>query len=264
MERFFLVLLIVGWSIARVAVAWAESDDQWHAPFGGAFSAYFTAASDYSFAGISQTKLGPAIQVGLDYRTADLISTFPVWLYLSAWGSNINFPTTGEGVELDLAAGVKFRALDRKLSFDLGYIRYLYPGIPASYAYEYGEINLNVGYNFGFAAVNGRLRYSPNSFSSSGISWNKRALLSVPLPFLRINEDISFRTYGSVGNLWVDGYIAYGLPTNEYWYWQIGLVTSAYGLDVTLAYTDTSIDPAGCGFTNYCSGRFFISVTKPF
>lgn len=194
MERFFLALLIVGWSIVRVAVAWAESDDQWHGPFGGAFSAYFTAASDYSFAGISQTKLGPAIQAGLDYRTPDLTSAFPVWLYLSAWGSNINFPTTGEGVELDLAAGVKFRALDRKLSVDLGYIRYLYPGIPASYGYEYGEINLNVGYNFGFATLNGRVRYSPNSFSSSGISWNKRALLSVPLPFLRINEDISFRT----------------------------------------------------------------------
>lgn len=141
MERFLVVLLIVGLSIARVAVAWAESDEQWHAPFGGAFSAYFTAASDYSFAGISQTRLGPAIQVGLDYRTADLTSTFPVWLYLSAWGSNINFPTTGEGVELDLAGGVKLRALDRKLSVDLGYIRYLYPGIPASYGYEYGEID---------------------------------------------------------------------------------------------------------------------------
>ena len=38
---------------------------------------------------------------------------------------------------------------------------------------------------------------------------------------------------------------AYGLPSNDDWYWQIALVTSAYGLDVMVAYTDTSIDPAG-------------------
>lgn len=264
MKRLFLALLLVSWSIARVAVAWAESDEQWIAPFGGRFSAYFTLASDYAYAGISQTRLGPAFQAGLDYRTANLTSSFPVWFYLSAWGSNINFPTTGEGVEIDLAGGVKFRALDRKLSFDLGYIRYLYPGVPANYAYEYGEINLNVGYDFGFASLAGRLRYSPNAFASSGKSWNKRALLSVPLSFLRINENISFRAYASVGNIWVERYLDYGLPTTDYWYWQLGLVTTAYGLDLTLAYTDTSIDPSGCGNTNYCSGRVFVSVTKPF
>ena len=40
--------------------------------------------------------------------------------------------------------------------------------------------------------------------------------------------------------------------------------TTAYGLDFNVAYTDTSIEPAGCGNTNYCAGRFFVSVTKVF
>ncbi len=31
-----------------------------------------------------------------------------------------------------------------------------------------------------------------------------------------------------------------------------------------VAYTDTSIDPAGCAYTSYCSGRVFMSVTKAF
>jgi hypothetical protein len=48
------------------------------------------------------------------------------------------------------------------------------------------------------------------------------------------------------------------------WYWQIGLITTAYGLDFNLAYTDTSIEPSGCGNTNYCAGRFFVNVTKVF
>jgi hypothetical protein len=36
----------------------AGDDERWNAPFGGAFSANITIASDYSFAGISQTKRG--------------------------------------------------------------------------------------------------------------------------------------------------------------------------------------------------------------
>ena len=36
------------------------------------------------------------------------------------------------------------------------------------------------------------------------------------------------------------------------------------GDEVMAAYTDTSIDPQGCAFTNYCSGRVFVSVTKAF
>ena len=74
-----------------------------------------------------------------------------------------------------------------------------------------------------------------------------RALLSVPLPFLHVHEKFSFRAYASLGNFWVDQFQAYGLPTNDYWYWQVGVVTSAYGLDFTVAYTDTNIEPEGCG-----------------
>ena len=245
-------------------IAMADQDGRWQAPFGGFFNASFTAASDYSFAGISQTKLGPALQMGLDYRTQQLSADLPVWLYVTGWGSNIDFVTTGPGIEIDVAAGVKARALNRKLSLDIGYISYNFIGTPADLGYNYGDVNLNVGYDFGFASLAGRVRYSPNSFGDSGASWNKRALLTVPLPFLSVNENVSFKTYGSLGNLSVDRFASYGLPSQDYWYWQAALVTSAYGLDVMVAYIDTSIDPAGCGNTSYCAGRVFVSVTKAF
>ncbi len=251
-------------AVCGAGAARADDGEQWHGPFGGAFSANFTIASDYSFAGVSQTKRGPAFQMGLDYKTADVSENVPVWLYLSGWGTNIDFPLTGPGIEIDLAGGVKFLAFDKKLSFDFGYIRYLYPGVAADLAYDYGELNLNVGYDFGIATLTGRVRYSPNSFGNSGNSWNKRALLSVPLPFLRLGEKISFKAYAALGNFYVDRFLAYGIPSSDYWYWQIGLVTKAYGLDFTVAYTDTSIEPSGCGDTNYCAGRVFVSVTKTF
>ena len=109
--------------------------ERWNAPFGGTFSANFTVASDYAFAGISQTKREPAFQMGLDYKTAEVSAEVPLWLYVTAWGSNIDLSPTGPGVEIDLSGGLKFRAFDRKLSADFGYIRYLYPDVPASLAY---------------------------------------------------------------------------------------------------------------------------------
>jgi uncharacterized protein (TIGR02001 family) len=251
-------------SVSASAPAQAEDSARWNAPFGGAFSANVTVASDYSFAGISQTKRGPAFQMGLDYKTAEVSADVPLWLYLTVWGSNIDFPTTGSGVEIDLSGGLKFLAFDKKLSVDFGYIRYSYPGTPAELGYDYGEINLNVGYDFGLATLAGRVRFSPHSFGDSGNSWNKRALLTVPLPFLRISEKISFKAYGSIGNFQVERFLAYGIPSSDYWYGQVGLITTAYGLDFNVAYTDTSIEPSGCGNTNYCAGRVFVSVTKVF
>lgn len=262
LPRLGFCLLI--WLAGGADAAWADEGERWHAPFGGFFSAYFTVTSDYSFAGVSQTKLGPAVQMGLDYRTPQVSEDLPVWFYATAWGSNIDFPTTGPGIEVDLSAGLKARAFDRKLSIDVGYIRYLFHGPPAELAYNYGEIGLNIGYDFGVASLSGRVRYSPNSFGSSGESWNKRGLLSVPLPFLSFTENISFKTYASLGNIWVDNFRAYGIPSKDYWYWQVALVTSAYGVDISVAYTDTSISPAGCGNTNYCAGRMFVSVSRVF
>jgi uncharacterized protein (TIGR02001 family) len=242
----------------------AGDNERWNAPLGGAFSANVTVTSDYSFAGISQTKRSAAFQMGLDYKTAEVSTDVPIWLYLAVWGTNIDFLTTGSGVEIDLSGGLKFLAFDRKLSIDFGYIRYFYPGIAAEFGYDYGEINLNVGYDFGMARLAGRVRFSPNSFGNSGNSWNKRALLSVPLPFLNFSENVSFKAYGSIGNFQVERFLAYGIPSSDYWYWQVGLITTAYRLDFNLAYTDTSIEPSGCGNTTYCAGRFFVSVTKVF
>src|SRR5262245_23981955 len=121
-SRIFLLLLAC--LAGMPASALADNDERWHAPFGGFFNAAFTVTSDYSFAGVSQTKLGPAAQVSLDYRTADFGEDLPIWFYASGWGSNIDFPTTGPGIEIDVAAGFKARAFNRKLRLDIGYVRY--------------------------------------------------------------------------------------------------------------------------------------------
>lgn len=154
--------------------------------------------------------------------------------------------------------------MERRLSFDVGYLQHVYPGISGDYALDYGEINLNLSYDFGVASLGARVRYSANGIANSGVSWNRRALVSVPLPFLHVNDNVSFKAYGSLGNVWIEKPLAAGIPTPDYWYWQIGVVTSLYGVDVNVAYTDTSIEPPGCQYTRYCAGRFFAAISKVF
>lgn len=239
-----------------------KEPEKWHGPFGGTFNANVTVTSDYSYAGISNNALQPAYQLGLDYRTPDLATALPVWLYLTGWGSNLTLPN-GPGLEVDISGGVKFKPTD-KWRVDLGYVRVAYPGEPAALGYDYGDFGLNTDYDFGVATLSGRLRASPNSFANSGRTFNKRGMLTVPLPFVHLNDALSFKAYGSLGNLWVERYLAYGIPSSDYWYWQLGLVVSAYGFDMTFAYTDTSISPEGCNYSGFCAGRAFVSLTKTF
>ena len=252
-------------SLAAAARAEDKPADRWPAPFGGHWNAQFTIASDYSYAGISNTQLQPAFQIGLDYSSPLLLPNGPpLWLYVTGFGSNVQFAGLSPGVEIDVAPGVKLNSRDRKLAIDIGYQRYLYPDYPASGGYEYGEVQARVDYDFGPVFVSGRVRWSPDSFGHSGQSWNKRALVSVPLDFVPLPQDVKLKAYGALGNFWVEKPQAYGIPGNDYWFWQLGLVTSVWGLDLTVAYTDTNIDVAGCGNTQYCSGRVFLALTKTF
>jgi uncharacterized protein (TIGR02001 family) len=80
--------------------------------------------SNYVFRGISQTAGEPAIQGGFDYTHAS-------GLYLGTWGSNVSWLTGFQGytsgsMELDLYGG--YRNTIGPVSYDVGAIRYMYPG----------------------------------------------------------------------------------------------------------------------------------------
>jgi uncharacterized protein (TIGR02001 family) len=80
--------------------------------------------SNYVFRGISQTGGQPAIQGGFDYAHAS-------GFYIGTWGSNVGWLTDFQGyksgnMELDLYGG--FRNSIEDFSYDVGGIRYMYPG----------------------------------------------------------------------------------------------------------------------------------------
>ncbi len=99
--------------------------------------------SNYVFRGISQTGGKPAIQGGFDYTHAS-------GLYLGTWGSNVGWVEDFQGysrgsMEMDIYGGYRNSIGD--VSYDVGGIRYMYPGglnnsgLPGVYTSElYGSL----------------------------------------------------------------------------------------------------------------------------
>ena len=78
--------------------------------------------SDYRYRGISQTRLKPAVQAGVDYAAGGL--------YVGAWASSIKWIKDAGGnanAEIDLYGGYKGDIVEDSLTFDVGVLTYQYP-----------------------------------------------------------------------------------------------------------------------------------------
>lgn len=77
--------------------------------------------TDYRYRGISQSRLKPALQGGVDYTAGAF--------YLGAWASTIKWIKDGGGgadVEIDLYGGYKGE-IAKDLGYDIGLLTYQYP-----------------------------------------------------------------------------------------------------------------------------------------
>ena len=86
------------------------------------FSFNASATTDYRYRGISQSRLGPALQGGADLSTAS-------GLYAGTWASTIQWIRDAGGdasIELDVYGGYK-AALPHGVTLDVGLLHYHYP-----------------------------------------------------------------------------------------------------------------------------------------
>lgn len=119
-SKFMNSLILVALAVPGVAMAADPS------PFTGNVAL----VTNYLYRGISQTGGKPALQGGFDYA-------HPSGFYAGVWGSNIswipNAVATSSSLELDTYAGFK-GGFATDFSYDVGYLRYNYPGVyaPAS------------------------------------------------------------------------------------------------------------------------------------
>jgi len=104
------------------------------------------AASDYRYRGISQTRLHPAVQGGVDWVDAGS------GLYAGTWLSSISWAKDAGGgghVEMDVYAG-KRGEFAGGFSYDVGVLGYVYPGnglggVPGYVNGNTGEVYAQVG-----------------------------------------------------------------------------------------------------------------------
>ncbi|QGZ39717.1 uncharacterized protein (TIGR02001 family) [Pseudoduganella flava] len=106
-----------------LAIAFAASAQAQDAVPGSEVTFNAAAVSDYRYRGISQTRLRPALQGGVDWVDHD-----GGW-YAGAWASTIRWTKDAGGdgsVEIDLYAG-KRGALGGGVTYDVGVLGYVYP-----------------------------------------------------------------------------------------------------------------------------------------
>jgi uncharacterized protein (TIGR02001 family) len=128
--------------------------------------------SNYLYRGISQTGASPALQGGFDLAHAS-------GAYIGVWGSSITWVSdatgtttdpvaTSAGTELDTYAGYKGKA--GSVDYDIGYLRYNYPGtyrtgavkpdtdevyVAGTYSIVTAKVSYSLGDTFGVKSATG-------------------------------------------------------------------------------------------------------------
>lgn len=230
------------------------------------FTGNLTLASEYIYRGIGQTNRKPALQGGFDYAHAS-------GLYAGIWGSNISWlsdsnPAVSASLELDVYGGYKNTFAGGDWNYDLGVLRYNYPGsYPAGFVKAdttelYGAIGwkwLSLKYShvvsnhiFGFTGSNGvdKTRGSGylelNATYDLGDGWG--VLGHVGHQKIRHNGDASYTD------------------------WKLGVSKDVGAGVIGVSYWDTDAKACGDAVPVYCNtknkdlgkGRLLLTFTKSF
>ena len=130
------------------------------------FSSNVSLTTNYLYRGISQTGGGPAIQGGFDYAN-------PNGVYVGVWGSSISWVgdgglASGAGTELDTYFGYG-GSVTEDVSYDVGFLRYNYPGNYAPNLAPFAKADTNEIYGkIGWKWIS--LKYSDSLGDTFGLS----------------------------------------------------------------------------------------------
>lgn len=204
--------------------------------------------SDYVFRGISQSDSDIAIQGGFDAGYG--------MFYGGAWASSIDFGLDGT-VEVDVYAGVKPTL--GPVTFDLGVIGYLYPGIDD--VFNADMVELKAGASFApieNASLGATVYYSPEFTFTTG----EQGIYVEGVGSYTFND--SFAISGAVGHQDVDVTNYFGASGDSYTTWNIGGTYSTHGFGLDLRYFDTDLDPAlvGPSGDESSDGRVVFSIKR--
>ncbi|WP_445945974.1 TorF family putative porin [Shewanella sp.] len=208
-------------------------------------SATVTAASDYTFNGVSQTGNDPALQGSLDYA-ADA-----GW-YVGSWASNVDFGSGDDtNLEWDFYAGQYFQLTDT-VSLDAGIAYYTYHGDDGSSEYQYPEMYTKFGFANDLGQTELNFWYTCDYFGGGAdhyISMVAHTFTVAEGHDIRISFD---RSTSMDKELWSwDGESSYNHA-------RIAYMTSYAGFNFSLAAEDTDYD------VKNADARVVFSVSRTF
>lgn len=198
--------------------------------------------SDYRYRGISQTRLDPALQGGVDYTNN------PTGLYVGAWASTIKWIKDAGGdsnIELDIYGGKRGNISD-DLTYDVGALTYVYAGN-------------NMGGVAGFANANttelyGQLGYGPAYIKYSSSVTNLFGFVnSKNSGYLDLGANVTL-SEGLTLNLHAGHQTVENNSTASYDDWKLG-VTKDFGVVVaSVAVIGTNADKSA--YASPANGKF--------
>ncbi|AYM88655.1 MULTISPECIES: TorF family putative porin [Pseudoalteromonas] len=207
------------------------------------WSTTITAASDYTFNGVTQTDNDPAIQASLDYA-------FDSGVYAGAWASNVDF---GDDTDFELDAYLgKYVQLTDTVSADYGIAYYTYQGNNSDgnyaeaytkfgYASEYGQTELNFWYSWDYFGTG----------AGHVISMIAHTFEIAPNHAIRASFDISNSLDGEKWAWDVN-------QKKSYKHYRLAYQTSYEGFGIEIAAEDTSLD------YDYADERIVLAISRTF
>ncbi len=207
------------------------------------WSTTITAASDYTFNGVTQTDTDPAIQASLDYA-------FDSGVYAGAWASNVDF---GDDTDFELDAYLgKYVQLTDTVSADYGIAYYTYQGNNSDgnyaeaytkfgYASEYGQTELNFWYSWDYFGTG----------AGHVISMIAHTFEIAPNHAIRASFDISNSLDGEKWAWDVN-------QKKSYKHYRLAYQTSYEGFGIEIAAEDTSLD------YDYADERIVLAISRTF
>lgn len=219
-------LIIAAALSAAFAANIASAQEAAAAPPDNQFAFNVGLTSDYRYRGISQSRLNPAISGGIDYTHN------PTGLYVGTWASSIKWIKDAGGddnTEIDVYGG-KRGEIVKDVSYDVGVLRYFYPGNDLAVNADTTEVYGQLGYGPAY------IKYSHSLTNTFGF------------------EDSDNSNYIDIGaNIDVGGGYTLNLhaghqkikgpnPDASYTDWKVGVTKDFYGVTVSLAAVGTNAD----------------------
>jgi uncharacterized protein (TIGR02001 family) len=222
------------------AMAW-ESEDGNHST-----SANVAFSTDYMWRGYSQTGQEPALSGGFDYSHSS-------GFYAGTWASNVDFGDEAS-IEMDLYFGHAGET-DNGIGWDVGLLRYLYPGEE----YDYNEVYGFLSYSYFSVGIT----HGYDVYDSDTAATYYQAGFDYELPMgVALSAGIGYYDYEQsyVDAIWYGG-TANGGPNDAIDY-RIGVSKEFVGIGFDLSYIDVDSDGAELYGDNITDGRFVFTMSK--